>query len=274
MAIRPTTKPLAVRDLIVWSASNDSWFVSACDVNAGFGDLPDDVNPREPEVVGYSAAKVPLMEVLAARAEPIIIVNTLGIARDEYGLRVLDGIRQALREVGSTALLTGSDETNSRTRQTSVGVTVIGAGKGPVPLGSSRAGDLVVCIGIPKDGISVPYSEGDADIASLHDVVELLASPAQELLPVGSHGVEYEIAELARTAQVSYNLETSSSIDLRASAGASTCMIATVSAPRLDALGSFTGLPVAIVAELVEASAADLIGKVSTEVVVGSDLAR
>jgi hypothetical protein len=239
-----------VRDLTLWT-DGDHTYVVACDANASVGQQPNDFLQRPPEEAGYNAAKVAVMEVLAAGASPFLVTNTLCGPLDDYGTRVVDGVRRALAEIGSGALVTGSDETNMRTSQTGVGVTVLGA----VPtarlrLGTSRAGDLVVCLGRPKDGVGVPYTEDDEDVSGPLDVLEALAHGAHEVLPVGSRGVSYELGQLAATAGLAARPTGEVTIDLAASAGVSTCVLASIPASSLDAFRAATTLPVEVIATL------------------------
>jgi hypothetical protein len=233
-----------VRDLSVWE-EGDTTYVLACDANASVGELANDFMQRPPEEAGYNAAKVPLMEVLAVGARPFLVVNTLCGPLDAYGSRVVDGLRNALREARCDAHVTGSDETNMTTTQTGVGVTILGlVPTDQLRLGRSRDGDVVVCLGRPKDGVRVPYREGEDDVATPSDVVMALAAGAHEVLPVGSRGLAFEAAQLAAVAGLRLELDQSAALDLDASAGASTCFLATVNADGVAALSHRTRLPV------------------------------
>jgi hypothetical protein len=246
--VTPTVRQ--VRDLSLWQ-SGEVVHVVACDANASVGELSADFLRRPPEEAGYNATKVPLMEVLATGAKPFLVVNTLCGPLDEYGSRVVGGVRTALAEVGSDAALTGSDETNMTTTQTGVGVTVLGAvAAADLRVGTSRAGDVVVCVGTPKDGVVVPYREGDADIAGPRHVVAALGVGVRELLPVGSKGVGYEVGQLATTAGLVAEPLAAPGLDPVVSAGASTCFLATLPAEAVPALRTAVALPVVAVATL------------------------
>lgn len=239
-----------IRDLSVWRVG-DVVHVVACDANASVGERPNDFQQRPPEEAGYNATKVPLMEVLATGARPFLVVNTLCVALDDYGSRVVDGVRAALAEVGADVLVTGSDETNMSTTQTGVGVTVVGSVTADaLRIGSSLPGDLVVCVGMPKDGVRVAYREGDADVAAPRDVLAVLGAGVREVLPVGSKGVGYELGQLAATAGLEAEPHHVDGLDLAASAGASTCVLASLPPAALPALAAAVTLPVAVVATL------------------------
>jgi hypothetical protein len=239
-----------VRDLTVWT-DGDRSYVVACDANASVGELEHDFLRRPPEEAGYNAAKVAVMEVLATGARPFLVTNTLCGPLDDYGSRVVEGVRRALLEIDSDAVVTGSDETNMTTTQTGVGVTVVGSVEtSSLRLGTSRAGDLVVCLGRPKDGVRVPYSEADVDVAGPRDVLALVSTDVHEVLPVGSKGVAYELGQLAATAGLSARPADKVSIDLAASAGVSTCVLASVRPDTLESLRSVTTLPIEVIATL------------------------
>jgi selenophosphate synthetase-related protein len=239
-----------VRDLSVWQAG-DVVHVVACDANASVGELPADFQKRPPEEAGYNATKVPLMEVIAAGARPLLVVNTLCGPLDDYGSRVVAGVRSALAEIGSDAGVTGSDETNMTTTQTGVGVTIIGTvPAGGFRVGSSVAGDVVVCVGTPKDGVVVPYREGDADIAAPRHVLDALGAGVHEVLPVGSKGVAYELGQLAATAGLAAEPVPTPGLDTSVSAGASTCFLTSLPPEALPALRAAVPLPVVVVATL------------------------
>lgn len=245
-----------LRDVLYW-IDGDSAYVLASDSNAGIGERPDDALRQPPTETGYSAAKVALMEVLATGATPFVLTNALGGPRDEYGEQVIAGIQMAIDEVDADVVLTGSDETNVPTRQTAVGVTVVGrALVASLRLGRARTGDVVVCVGAPKDGLVVPYAEGDRDVANLRDLQNVagLAS-VSEILPVGSRGVAYEAALLARGAGGSVRLAAATSIDPTASAGSSTCFLVSLHPDRVGDVAAVVRPPVVVVGDIVESAA-------------------
>lgn len=242
------------RDVLYW-VDGSSAYVLACDSNAGIGARPNDALRQSPVETGYSAAKVALMEVLAAGAAPFVLTNALGGPRDEYGQQILDGIRMAIAEVDGDVTLTGSDETNVATQQTAVGVTVIGrAPANGLRLGGAGQGDVIACVGVPKDGLIVPYTEGEDDIANLHDVQHAAGlDTVHELLPVGSRGVAYEAQQFAAGVDgIVRFLE--SPLDLVISAGSSTCFLVALPAAQVAVLAAAVRPPVCVVGEIVSRS--------------------
>jgi hypothetical protein len=217
---------IRLRDLLYW-IDGETAYVLACDSNAGIGRRPADRLDKSPVEVGYSAAKVPLMEILASGATPFLLTDALGGPLDEYGRQVLAGIEAALAEIDADVTLTGSDETNIPTRQTALGVTVLGrTHRSVLRLGTTEPGDAVVAVGRPKDGLLVAYSEGEPEIAGLRDLqAAARLAGVHELLPVGSHGIAYEAGQLAAGIGGRLDLVEPAPLDLTASAGASTCFL-------------------------------------------------
>lgn len=242
------------RDILYW-IDGASAYVLACDSNAGIGERPNDALRQSPVETGYSAAKVALMEVLAVGATPFVLTDSLGGPRDEYGEQVLDGIRMAIAEVDADVTLTGSDETNVATEQTAVGVTVLGrTAVSALRLGGAGQGDVLACVGVPKDGLIVPYTEGEDDVANLHDVQHAARLDiVRELLPVGSRGVAYEAQQLAAGADSIVRF-IESPIDLVISAGSSTCFLVALQAAHVAALTAAVRPPVCVVGEVVARS--------------------
>jgi hypothetical protein len=240
------------RDVLYW-IDGDNAYVLACDSNAGIGQRSNDSLKKSPDEVGYSSAKVPLMEVLATGARPFVLTNAMGGPRDEYGRQLLAGIDAAIREVDAEIALSGSDETNVPTHQTSVGVTVVGrAPLTELRLGRAQPGDTVLVVGLPKDGLLVPYREGDSDIANLHDLqATARLSCVHELLPVGSRGVGHEARELAVGAGTTVRFREDVAIDLAASAGSSTCFLVALPPGHAAELGALVRPPVNEIADLV-----------------------
>jgi hypothetical protein len=239
------------RDVLYW-IDGASAYVLACDSNAGIGERPRDALHQPPTETGYSAAKVPLMEVLAVGATPFVLSNALGGPRDDYGQQILHGIRTAIEEVDAAVTLTGSDETNVATQQTAVGVTVVGhAPASALRLSGTKPGDVIACVGVPKDGVIVPYTEGDDDVANLRDAQRASRlDSVHELLPVGSRGIAYEAQQLAAGANATIRFRTAA-IDLGASAGSSTCFLVALPTEHLAALAAVVRPPVTIVGDIV-----------------------
>jgi hypothetical protein len=247
-----------IRDLLLWSDGSERVYVAACDVNAGVGERTGDFLHRPPEEAGYNAGKVVLMEICATGAKPLFVMNTLCVPRDAYGERVVDGIRRVLAESKMSVSVSGSDETNMKTVQTGVGVMAVGlTDRNRLMVGRSRPGDVVICAGVPKDGVGREYREGDADVAAVTDLIDIVGrGVADEVLPVGSRGILSELHQLAEVADLEFELDTQMALDLSISAGASTCFLVSCPPWRVDEMRCATRLPTYPVA-ILRAAAGD-----------------
>ena len=123
------------------------------------------------------------------------------------------------------------------TTQSGFGVTAIGLLQmQDCRIGSTRRGDRVVCVGVPRSGLkNERYSEYDRDTAKISTVRRLAGLPyVHEILPVGSTGVRYEAGQLAETAGLCFMPAEQPEIDMETSAGSSTAVLCTL---REDDLG-------------------------------------
>lgn len=243
-----------VRDLVLMRV-DPLVLVVACDSNASIGAKPADALAQDPDETGYSAAKVPLMEVLAAGARPVLLVNNLCCELEPSGRRLLQGIHRILAEAELDVVVTGSDETNMPTVQTGIGVTVLGvAGPDELRCGRAEPNDVVWCVGEPRDGLRLPFVDGRPGVAGPREVRAALATAGvHEVLPVGSRGVRYEAGQLAHAAGLVYRTAARTSVDLDVSAGPSTCfLVAAASAARAALAAAVAPCTVAPVGHLVE----------------------
>ncbi|MBX3093411.1 MAG: hypothetical protein KF680_02550 [Cryobacterium sp.] len=231
------------RDLLLIDLG-DRTLVVAADSNAGIGAKPGDFLAQEPFLTGYSAAKVPLMEVVATGATPFLVIDNLCVELRPTGLEILRGIRSVIDDAGLEVLITGSDEANMPTRQTGVGVTVLGsAASGELRIGRTQPGDDIWVLGRRASGLPGDEYEAKGEgIARLGDLVAVEQLPGvHELLPVGSHGIGHESAELVSGSGLAL-APVGTSVDLTASAGASTCFLVSCEPGASEGLAA-AGLP-------------------------------
>lgn len=231
---------------------DEHFLVIACDSSGGIGNKAQDVVPIEPESAGYYAAAVPLIEIMAARAQVISLVDTLCVEMEPTGKRIIQGIQDAMSQIGiDPNLLTGSTEDNIKTQSTGIGVTVIGKmsreehQKKQIP---EQA--LLVLIGIPKVGAQFLTEEVIGTLGetlTLADMRRLLNFELiKDMIPVGSKGILYEGAVLAKRYGLNivwkdvYYRE--HKIDLETSAGPSTCLLVAVEKEHYQALLSYMAL--------------------------------
>jgi len=216
------------RDLILINIDEEYQLVIGCDSNAAIGMKEYDYVQRDYKEVGRCASKVPLMEVIAAGAYPFIIVDNLCVELDPSGKGILEGIRFEVARLGldPDLVITGSTEKNMLTRQTGLGVTVIGlAKKKDIMIGSSKHSDVVMCVGLPKSAPTKPFFEGEPDIMDPLTTRKIREMQfIHDMIPVGSHGVRYEANILAAEAGCKFE-EIPSPVDMTHSAGPSTCIL-------------------------------------------------
>jgi selenophosphate synthetase-related protein len=238
------------RDLVILEILDGYTFVLACDSNASIGLKEHDYVRHSWKEVGRSAAKVPLMEVLAVGAFPFIVVDNLCVEPEPSGAGILEGIRFEVERLGldPDLVVTGSAEKNMITTQTGLGVTVLGiAPQGSLRLGTSQPGDMVACVGIPKNAPERPYEEGDPEIMDPPATKQLRSLEfIHEILPVGSHGIAYEMGVLAADSHLVAR-EVDTAIPTRVSAGASTCVLASLPVDCLEELKTKMNKPVNLV---------------------------
>lgn len=232
------------RDLTLIPLCHDELLVIACDSLGGIGPKQHDMVKVPAEIVGQYTVRGPLMEVLAAGARPMAVINTLGVEMMPTGAAIVQGIRKelVLSRLPAEILVTGSTEENVKTCQTALGITVLGkASRSELRLGKSFAGDVVACLGKPLVGEEVLLG-APADTQLLF---ELLALPwLHEILPVGSKGIGHEARALAAGADLTLALALDLKLDLEKSAGPSTCLLVTLAEKQLSALQEVCNLPV------------------------------
>ncbi|MFZ7103391.1 MAG: AIR synthase related protein [Peptococcaceae bacterium] len=232
------------RDLTLIELGGGDCLVIACDSLGGIGPKSRDKIKAPGEILGIFTARVPLLEVMAAGAQPLAVINTLSVEMNPTGAAILKGITKEVAAAGLAGdlVITGSTEENITTVQSALGVTVIGKiHKSKLRLGQSAGGDLIVCIGIPQIGEEVLTGK----TADARLLLKLLAIPwIKEILPAGSKGIAYEAAQLAEGAGLRLDLLPAQTVDLKKSAGPATCLLATLDKNYLPQLIKLTDLPV------------------------------
>lgn len=253
MAGSPAAEPARVtarrvRDLLVLDD-----LVVATDSIGGIGPKPADTVPADAATVAHFALRVPLLEVLCAGARPIAVIDDLCVELEPTGRLMIAEIRRLAAAAGVPAeAVTGSTEDNVVTAATGIGVTVLGRlPDGGQVGGGSRAGDVVLCAGLP---ISAPRDEiyiGHPDQVPVASVAAALATGlVHDALPVGSKGLAWEVPQLAASAGLDHEWLDASGISRSDSGGPASCVLfscdpESVAAVR-RALGSGTPLqPVA-----------------------------
>ncbi len=235
-----------VRDLSVISITETQSLVIACDSNASIGEKPADYYKNSYDEVAVSALKVPMMEVIATGASPLVVINNLCVEMEQTGRHIITIMRQELDRHGYDERLqiTGSTEDNMPTVQTGIGVTVVGMLDAENNhIGQTRKDDLIICVGIPRSGIKEHYSEFQPDIANIGTVRQLVgASFVHEILPIGSKGAAYEAGQLCQTAGLVFEA-VDSPVDTATSAGSSTAVLCSIDPRDYSKLDRVTNCP-------------------------------
>ena len=145
------------RDLTLVEMNGDNLLVIACDSLGAIGTKEEDYLKTSGSIVGRFTVRVPLMEVMAAGAVPLLIINTLSVEMDPTGKDIIAGIREELTLAGLGRPYSYRQYGGKHaTRQTGVGITVIGkAAAADLRLGKVQVGDPVYCLGQPRVGSEV-----------------------------------------------------------------------------------------------------------------------
>ncbi len=234
------------RDLTLIDINENQSLVVSCDSSGGIGEKENDIVKATPEVVGYFATQVSLMELIAFGANPITVVNTLSVEMDSTGSRIIKGIKKALKplDLNEDILITGSTEENFPVSVTGVGITAIGMidkkdWKKPV----TKSGMIAALVGLPKVGDEVLQDE--SSIMNISLLLELKQkSYIGEILPVGSKGILYELGEMAKSNNIGFVVDEGIDIDLKKSGGPSTCVIVSMEEDRFLELKQEFSIPV------------------------------
>lgn len=243
--------PLRERDLAYLRVGTDDVLVVACDSDGGLGPKPHDTVPVPAVELGRFATRVPLLEVVAAGATPVLVVDTLSVERDPTGEAILGGVLVEAASVGLGAdAVTGSTEDNVATVATGVGVTVLGrATLGALRVGSARAPFVVMLLGRPQSAPEQLFGPDDPDVLSVPQLVAALeVAGVMEALPIGSSGVRHEFGELARGADGDVLVGPDWPVAHDQSGGPSTAALLAVESVRVEQIGlevaAATGLPI------------------------------
>jgi hypothetical protein len=236
-----------VRDLSVLTIAPGVLLVVACDSNGGIGPKPQDTVATSGYELGRLAARVPLEEMLACGATPLLLIDTLNVEREPTGAAILAGVRDEMQDAGmdATNALNGSTEGNVLTVATGVGIVVLGlAAEDRFRPGRAQASDAVLCVGVPKSAPRYRVISDDPDILRPSAVRTLVSlDVVNDILPVGSRGVLAEGDDLATSAGLTFVPDDDSAINLTASGGPGTCCLIAVPPGAISLVSFVPNLP-------------------------------
>lgn len=243
-----------IRDLTKIDLGDKFSLVVAVDSDGGIGPLRGDVIKCPAYILGRFAIRVPLMEILASGSVPIAAFDMLTIPMKGPGEEIVRGVRDELLEAGldDTFPLSGSTEDNVPANMTGVGTTVIGVvHKSDFRPGSSKSGDEIICIGTPKSGPDDEVRLDDKDIVCQNNIRKILkVEGVHDILPVGSHGIAYEVGEMAKLASLKFELAKNISVNLNKSAGPSTCVLSSCTKSAVKVIKEVISTPVFLIGRM------------------------
>lgn len=202
--------------------------VVAADSLGGIGPKPGDTVAADAVTVAHFALRVPLLEVLCARARPIAVIDNLCVELEPTGRLMIEEIRRLAAVVGIPGeAVTGSTEDNVEVTATAVGVTVLGRlAPGDSVGGGSRPGHVVVCAGLPisapRDTVFIGHP-GQVTIEAVRAVLD--SGLVRDAVPVGSKGLAWEVEQLATSAGLSWEWAEPLSVSRHASGGPASCVL-------------------------------------------------
>lgn len=243
-----------VRDLVITELTDEFWMVIACDSTGGIGPKPNDAYYSTAYEVGRMAVRVPIMEILASGAVPVITADSLSVEMDPTGKEIIRGVKDESAEAGinSDKAITGSTEDNVETTQTGIGTVIIGlVHKSDFRPGSSVDGDAVVCVGLPKSAPVDKVESSDIEIANPSTVKKLNSLEfIHDILPVGSKGIKHEFPEIAKSADLKVSYSSEIEIDVNKSGGPSTCCLVSLPEDKIELLKQSVEQPVFFIGKL------------------------
>lgn len=219
------------RDVEVAFLQEGVCIVVSCDSCGAIGSKELDVVSVPANLTGRFTARVALLEVMASGARPEIIAVAIAGEPEPTGSNIIEGVRSELLAAGlENVKLVVSTEKNVPTRQTGLGISVVGSCDiSDLRLGKTEIGNWIYGIGKPKVGSEVNDSD-DPEIVQIEHLLKLLKNEAvHDLIPIGSGGIRSECELMEREVQGRVEYDANCPIPLEKSAGPSTVLIFTTS---------------------------------------------
>lgn len=228
------------RDLTLVDIGNSKTLVIACDSTGGIGMKENDTFKVEPETVGFYSAQVVLMELIAFGAEVVTVVDALAVEMENYGEKILEGIKKAVRSIGldPELCINGSTEENIATTATGIGITAIGIIENDLINNNEiEKNDYIVMLGKPSVADEV-INEDPKNLMSSEKLQKLISEiKFKEIVPIGSKGALTELRASSELRNYSYKIEENHGKDiLTKSAGPATSVLAVLDILEYDKL--------------------------------------
>jgi hypothetical protein len=234
------------RDIILVSHGGDI-FITAVDSCGAIGEKPQDAVSVPSDLAGEFTARVALLEVLCAGAQPMFV--SVSVCNEpKTAQKVLEGVRRALGNFSDIPVVI-STEKNMATLMTAFGVTVVGICKNEgLRLEKAQSGDQLFCAGLPLVGGET--LKVGAPLFTLDHLEKLTAdSRVHAVIPCGSRGAAAEANVLADENRLHASLFECSALDLRKSAGPASCAVFAANVP--DSFDFGLDIPVACIGKLI-----------------------
>lgn len=240
------------RDVEVIPLEHGQCLVVACDSCGAIGSKEYDLVHVAPAIVGQLTCRVALLEIVSVGAQPKAVSAAISAEPAPTGDEVLAGVRREVNSYCSDDIpIAISTEKNMPTKQTGVGITVIGICKtDELRIGLTQPDDEIYCIGVPKVGDEVARSNEVEILQTSHIQALLALSGVHDILPIGSGGILKEVENLAASVHRSFVRNDKCKLDIYKSAGPSTCAVFSC-IPGIHMPGFINGLPIQKVGSIV-----------------------
>lgn len=217
------------RDVEVSLLKGGQCLVVACDSCGAVGSKELDVVQIPEKITGRFTARVALLEVMASGAEPEVMTVAISNEAQPTGEKILEGVYEELQSLGLEHLpMAISTEKNMLTRQTGLGISVIGVSDASVlRLACTQIGDFVYGLGVPKVGQELSDPEDPEIIRGEHLRKLLSNQDVHDVIPLGSQGIRGEAELLAQSIKGRLILAPGCPVELEKSAGPATALIFT-----------------------------------------------
>ena len=227
-------------DLIIMKLKNGQAIVLANTSSGGIGPKHEDEIKLDGKVFGRLMARTVIIKVLASGAQPIALIANLSVEFFPTGSRIFQGIREEALKIKTMDVLEGHTEENIKTKQTGIGITVLGIGsEKELKMGKSLKNDIIAAVGVPKVGYEVidAINANARDIIMVEDVLKLSKmSYVHELIPVGHEGIKGGLKMMEHIGGYRIKMERGieEKVDIEKSAGPSTVILLTLEEENIE----------------------------------------
>ena len=224
------------RDIEAVPIGTGQYLVAACDSCGAVGLKELDLVRVPSYITGRFTARVALLEVITVGSRPQLATVAVANEPDPTGNAIFQGVYDELDAAGLAGLpLAVSTEKNFTTRETGLGISVIGiCPQAELRVATTLPGDFLYCLGIPKVGAEIT-GPADPGIVQCRHIQRLLTVAAiHDLIPVGSRGIDGEAQQLAAVIGARWRPRPDPPVNLTKSGGPATCLIFSAATARLE----------------------------------------